>query len=255
MDIQQAIFTSLDRSQVRGYQLVACSDGIDRNIARELHRWSPSSMVSDAPADWTINFYPVCQDYVAVARTAIGGPEYSNRGASQVVTITAILHNRQFAAYDNNAVLFASTALSLGWLRIPEEMPRQLDTFQVPSIPLASSLGFAKSVQPDVAPLGETTSGRADNSSLAMSSKISAEISEQLVNRQRVAIVGAQSPIELIASLISSIPHEKRREVSFTTGLPPAPHRPFQAHFLRQTNPVLSQMLKSAGINVIPFSP
>lgn len=107
MKIQQAIFTSSDRGQIKGYQLVAISDDIDRSILRELQRWSPSHMGDDDPAKWTINYFPVSEDHVAVTRTVLGGPEYSSRGGSQVVTLIAVLDNEQFAAYENNAMLVA----------------------------------------------------------------------------------------------------------------------------------------------------
>jgi hypothetical protein len=74
------------------------------------------------------------------------------------------------------------------------------------------------------------------------------EITRLRAKQKRVAIIGASQPIDLAASLISQFPLRTRRDLSFTTGLPPAVHRPFAVHFLAEANPVLQQGLTSEGI-------
>ena len=249
MRIQQAIFTSSDRGQIKGYQLVAMSEGIDRSVAKELYRWSPSHMGDDDPANWTINYFPISEDLVAIARSVLGGPEYSSRGGLQVVTLIAVLHNKQFAAYDNNAMQVAKTALALGWLRIPKDMPSRLQAFDLPDYPLKPATGnrvFLKHRAADRdAEKWSTSSEDFDEFSLLR------ELTELLNANKRLAIIGAPSPIELVAKLISHLSPEERREFSFTTGLPPALHRPFQAHFLPDVDRALNQLLKSDGITVV----
>lgn len=253
MKIQQAIFTSSDRSQMKGYQLVAKSADIDRHTAQELHRWSPSQMGSDDPSMWTINYFPVSDDCVAVARTVLGGWEYSSRGGSQVVTLIAVLQNEQFAAYQNDAVLVAQTAMALGWLRLPSEMPGgSLGTFELPDHPFMDS-------SEDQASLGggsneNTPSWRCSvGDPFSDESEVSllVETGKLLAQKRRLVIVGATNPTAMVSKLIRPLSAGERRELSFTTGLPPALHRPFQVHFLPHSNPVLNQMFKSQGITLV----
>lgn len=253
MDIQQAIFTSADRGQIKGYQLVAKSDNIDRNIARELCRWSPSHIGNDDPGNWTINYYPISDEFVAVARTVLGGPEYSGRGGSQLVTMTAVLSNEQFAAYGNNAMLVAHTAVALGWLRLPIEMTSRLEVFKLPSYPLATKPEYQEFLEEHTGEYSSLVWGspREELFNKDSNTNLPSEISELLKHRKRLAIIGASSPTEMVEILISQLSIQARREFSFTTGLPPAIHRPFQAHFRPYCNPIQNQILKSEGVTVV----
>ncbi len=252
MKIQQAIFSSSDRGQIKGYQLVAMSEDIDRSILRELQRWSPSHMADDDPSKWTINYFPVSQDRVAVTRTVLGGPEYSSRGGSQVVTLIAVLDNQQFAAYENNAMLVARSALALGWLRVPNNMSSRLEAFELPDYPLIAScnteqhpyMNLVASGPSYCAALSATNEQEVDINVLRGLTKL-------LESKKRIAIVGARRPIIMAERLIQSLSVESRREFSFTTGLLPALYRPFQAHFLASTTPVINQSLKSEGVTLI----
>lgn len=249
MQVQQAIFTSSDRSQIKGYQLVAKSANIDRHIAQELHRWSPSQLGSDDPAAWTLNYFPVSEDEVAVSRTVRGGPEYSSRGGSQVVTLIAVLGNEEFAAYHNNAVLVAQTAMTLGWLRLPLGVPsRTLETFELPDSPFVGHDSDQELGGQQITNRVPSQHRNPPDPPDGLEPNVQFEIVKYLNQKKRLAIVGASSPRKAVAKLISQMPLPNRREFSFTTGLPPALHRPFQAHFLPSTNPVLNQLLKSEGI-------
>lgn len=252
MKIQQAVFSSSDRGQIKGYQIVAMSEGIDRSILKELQRWSPSHMTDDDPSKWTINYFPVSEDRVAVTRTVLGGPEYSSRGGSQVVTLIAVLDNQQFAAYENNALLVVRNALALGWLRVPSNMSSRLEAFELPDYPLIASCKTEQHPHMNL-----VASGPLVGSALSATDEQEIDIRmlrgliELLESKKRIAIVGARRPIILAETLIQSLPVEGRREFSFTTGLLPALYRPFQAHFLSSTTPVINQSLKSEGVTLI----
>lgn len=226
MQIQQAIFTSSDRGTMKGYQLVAKSAGVDRACAQELCRWSPSQMTSDDPSRWTINYFPVLDDHVAVTRTVLGGPEYSARGGIQVVTLILVLTNDQFANYGCNAVSVARTAMLYGWLRLPLDVGRQaLETIQLPHKPL---------VEPVVVP---------DHEDALLQSVMS-----MVRESRRVAIIGDHDPLGTIETLIAWLPVESRRAFSFTTGLAPAVRRPFQTHFLDNVSNSTQRTLDSQSI-------
>ncbi len=255
MKIQQAIFTSSDRGQIKGYQLVAVSDGIVRSLSRELQLWSPSHLGEDAPDKWTINYFPISQDHVAVSRTVLGGPEYSNRGGSQVVTLIAVLHNQQFSAYHNNALLVAYTALALGWLRIPSDMPSHLEPIELPDVPLSTSLGSDSQSRPHVTTLVENCPIVSNSSSSTIDDQLDVQVlnslAELLENNQRIGIIGARNPVRMVHSFIERLPMANRRAFSFTTGLQPTYNRPFQAHFIASPSPALVQTLKAEGIVLV----
>ncbi len=121
MKVEQAVFASSDRGRMDGYQVIAKSSGVDSRACKELCRWAPTRAPSHDPKKWTINYYPVSDDSIAVTRTVLGGPEYSCRGGTQVVTMILLLHNEQFISYDCNSIAVARTALMLGYLRLPLE--------------------------------------------------------------------------------------------------------------------------------------
>ncbi len=255
MKIQQAIFTSSDRGQIKGYQLVAVSEEIDRSLSRELQLWSPSHLAEDDPTKWTINYFPVSQEHVAVTRTVLGGPEYSNRGGSQVVTLIAVLHNQQFSAYHNNAMLVARTALALGWLRIPGDMPSRLEPIELPDVPLLTFRG-SNSFSPtqvtdpvDHCPIDSAYSETTVDDQL--DAQVLSNLTELLENKQRIGIIGARDPLRMVEAFIERLPMAGRRAFSFTTGLQPTYNRPFQAHFIASANPALTQSLKSEGILLV----
>jgi hypothetical protein len=251
--IQQAIFTSSARGQIKGYQLVATSDGIDRSLARELQLWSPSQVTEDDPAQWTINYYPVDAERIAVTRTVLGGPEYSGRGGTQVVTLILILNNQQFAAYNNHAVRVAQTALALGGLRLPSSFPSRLPTFELPECPFAY-------FTPESDPLNDGVKvGRSPANAEAVRAsepegwegELLVKLKAVVVGKQRLTIVGAQDPRKLVEQLLDTLPSDSRRPMSFTTGLPPALNRPFGVHFLPAITPVMRQWLRSESVQVI----
>ena len=122
MKVEQAVFGSSDRGRMQGYQLVSRSAGVDKAASQELSRWAPTQVPSPNPDHWSINFFPVGDDRVAVTRTVLGGPEYSARGGTQVVTLILLLNSEQFAAYSHNPVSVARTAMAMGYLRLPLDM-------------------------------------------------------------------------------------------------------------------------------------
>lgn len=255
MKIQQAIFTSSDRGQIKGYQLVAVSEDIDRSLSRELQLWSPSHLGEDDPAKWTINYFPISPDHVAVTRTVLGGPEYSSRGGAQVVTLIMVLHNQQFSAYYNNAMLVARTALALGWLRIPSDLPSRLEPIELPDVPLPAARGNHSFSPPHITTPVDHCSTISASSTAKLDDQldvhVQSSLTELLKNKQRIGIVGARNPLRMVESFIERLPMANRRAFSFTTGLHPTYNRPFQAHFLASASPALAQTLKSEGIMLV----
>jgi hypothetical protein len=215
MKVQQAIFASSDRGTMKGYQLVAKSDGIDRLMSKELCRWMPSRAASDDPNDWSINYFRINNDCYTIARSVLGGPEYSTRGATQLVTLALLLGDSQFASYDYDPIAVATTAMAMGWLKLPLEIPcGQLPLASLPVAPLVDSSRLADS------PAQECETRMID------------QITSAIRQKQRVAVVGKVDPIKAVSWVMSKLSQQAKRDFSFTTGLAPAISRPFQAHFL-----------------------
>lgn len=212
MKVEQAVFASSDRGRMGGYQVIAKSPGVDQGTCKELCRWAPTQAPSHDPKQWTINYYPVSDDSIAVTRTVLGGPEYSCRGGTQVVTMILLLRNEQFLSYDCNSIEVARTALMLGYLRLPLNMAcEQLPLAELPDRPIIdTSLLIDQDTHDDLLD----------------------EISELVQQSRRVAIVGLAEPIDAVEKLLPKLSVETRRKLSYSTGLAPVVSRPFQAHFL-----------------------
>lgn len=120
--VEQAVFTSSNRDRMKGYQSVAKSAGIDRRLSQEIGRWAPTRNSSENPDAWTLNCYPLANDFFAITRTTLGGPEYSGRGGTQVDTVILALRNEQLEPYRFNAVTLCRTAMRC--LKLPLDRSR-----------------------------------------------------------------------------------------------------------------------------------
>ncbi len=238
MQIEQAIYTSIDKRKMKGYQLVSQSRGIDRTIAQELCRWAPShaSLSSDEPNDWSLNYFPVVDGRVAITRTVYGGPEYSDRGGIQIVTMHLVLHIEQFANFDFDAVALAKTALTLGYLRLPRDFHETLPTAELPR----SSFNATKNTKES----GENRTGQSETG-------IPSNAVHALLHNSRVAVIGTADPLESVAKLVNHLPLEHRAGISFSTGLKPSARRKFQLQFLPPVDRAVRQQLNAQGIDCV----
>lgn len=229
LSVEQAVFTSSDRGPMKGYQLVSKSPGIDRNLTQELCRWGPTKGASENPEDWTLHCFPITDDFVAIARTTLGGPEYSGRGGTQVVTIILVFRNEQLEPFAFNPIAVAQTAMAMGYLKLPLEMEREpLPCATLPSGSLIERRGASHDYR-------------------------TSENCEQLLNKaasliedeRRLAIIGPIDPIATVDRLIQRLPLESRSGFSFTTGLPQSVRRPFQLHFFATADLTTRRALES----------
>lgn len=230
MHVEQAIFTSADGDNIKGYQLVARSSGIDRRLAQQLCRWAPSheSLWGEESESWSLNYFPAGEDWLAITRTMYGGPEYSNRGGIRVVTTMLAVRVQQFAAYEYDAFSLARTALALGHLRLMIDPAEQLPSVQLPDFPI-------------MPPYHGTTGSATNTASLS-------GIRDLLVDDRRVAVAQAGDPVAALAELLALMPPERRLEISFTTGLRPSAQRAFRLHFLPEPDAAMRRSLQAQGI-------
>ena len=129
MLVEQAVFTSASTRKMRGYQIVATSPGLRPELSQQLARWCPThaALLDTRPAAISLNGFPLGAAHYAVSRSVYGGPEYSERGSLQIVTLVLVLTMDQFASYNFNPIAFARTSLALGYLRLSQAQRRKLD--------------------------------------------------------------------------------------------------------------------------------
>ena len=224
MQVQQAIFTSARTNRMCGYHVVARSAGIGEEIAGRLFAWGPTH-ASLADPDWgasSLNFFPLIDPWFAVGRTVYGGPEYSNRGGRQIVTVSLVLSRQQLAGYDNNPLILARTARALGHLRLLAAVPERLPTVDLPDCS-ASCPEPTRCPERVPDPLVES-------------------ILERLRSGRRAAAIGVPEPLPVLEKVFLWTSLPDRLALSFTTGLKPSQHRPFRLHFLPDDEAIRRQL-------------
>src|SRR5262245_21309602 len=231
MRAEQAIYTSARTRKARGYHLVAKSPGIDEGQARSLIQWCPSHASLSLPDTeaTSLNFHPVTNGWVTLSRTMYGGPEYSSRGGLQIVTRALLVHCDQLAGYESDPITLASVALALGYLRLEAGKSEQLPHIDLPDSPIRVEF-----------PSGDGATNR-----------LADELTSQLVGDKRVAIVGAPTPLAVLAQLFARLQAWQRIELSFTTGLKPSLYRPFRLTFLPSSDLITHRQLASQGVTVL----
>lgn len=237
LPVEQAVFTSSDRGPIKGYQLVSRSMGIDRGVSAELCRWAPTRVASERADDWTLNCFPVGDGLVAITRTTLGGPEYSGRGGTQVVTLILVLRSEQLQGYEFNSLAVARTAMAMGHLKLPLDVECEpLPPVKLPAYPISDS---ACSIGSDLA--GQRDSSDQEESLLR-------QVTALISDGRRVAIAGNVDPIVTVNRLIQRLPLDIRRSFSFTTGLAPSVRRPFQVHFFAAVDLPMQHSLDSQNV-------
>ena len=228
---EQAIFASSDRGRMKGYQVVAMSPGIDRGMVQEISRWAPTKLPSNDCKAWTVNYFPLSHETVAITRTVLGGPEYSGRGGIQVVTSILVLTNDQFIAYGCNAIALVESAMAMGYLRLPLHPEREvLEPAILPSRAIIESPMRGNEQEEDE------------------DQELLDQVTALIQSTRRVAIIGLSDPVQSISHLVPRLSMEARRSLSFTTGLSPAVRRPFQLHCLPTADRTQQRVFEAQNI-------
>jgi hypothetical protein len=224
--LDRAIFGSSSQGLIKGYQLLGWTPGIDGAICKELCLWSPTRLSqtgtpSPSNINWTAQAFPVGADRMCVGRTFASGKEYSGRGNAHIVSNFLVLDPLQWQAYSYDALGVVHAAMALGHLRM----------FQVPTTGI-----LEKVVMPGVLPLASVTCfldpyANCDSNSPRDQFPLE-ELSNRITAGDRLILVGLNRPLQVMASIIDLLDGTSRKRLSFTTGLPLSPQRPFQVHCL-----------------------
>ncbi len=214
--VEQAVFSSDNNDRVRGYQIIARSPGVTRDIARELVRWSPShqAILSAELNAQCVMCFPVSDRCVAIGRTVYGLPEYSGRGGRETSTRWLVTTREHLEGFANNAWNLWQAARSQGYLQWSAGDPEVL-----PALPLIAQWGLAN------APLTRRYSVEFVESSARL-----------LNDGRRVAVIGAGECEEILAGVLARLPEARCGEISFGTGLRPSVARPFDLQVLPEVD-------------------
>jgi GTPase-associated protein 1, N-terminal domain type 2 len=233
ISIGQAVFTSSQQSTRRGYHLVARSPEVSESLARQLTRWGPAhdSLLTEDHEGSCLNFHSIDSEWLAVSRTLYGGPEYSRRGALQIVTLILTLRHEQLAGYENEPLTLARTAMLLGQLRLSGNITERLPSLCLPG-------------QSPHAVEDRSNSDHAHETILRRAISL-------LDQGERIALVAEHSPTSILEAIFTAISPTERLQLSFTTGLRPSPDRRFRIHVLPFVNRSIQQQLTALGIRLI----
>ena len=140
MQVEQAVYTSIQGDQVHGYHLVARSPGIDDSLARLLTHWGPShgALISAKPNASSLNFHSADKNWFVVTRSVYGDWEYSDRGGLRLMTLMLLLTADQMAKHRWDPLELSQRARSIGALRLQLDLPQQLPRIELP-IPMKFS--------------------------------------------------------------------------------------------------------------------
>lgn len=237
IQVPQAIFASADSGPVKGYHLVAQTQGIAKQWRDCLSRWSPSRLpIDDNLTCGIFSSFLLDDGNFAIGRTFMGGPEYSERGGHQLITRYLIVSKKQFEPFGFDPINFGLNAYAFGALRLPHETTcGQLTTQPIPREPIvdSSSQAFVKAA-----------SLTDDPGWKSLLDKAAATIN----CGKRIAIIGIPNPTSVASLLIARLSSAVRLTLSLTTGLQPSVRRPFQLHFLPSIDDTARSSIKSQGI-------
>lgn len=238
IQVERAVFGSSNQGNIKGYQLLGWSSGIDAAMSRELSQWAPTRLhqmdTQGYQMPWLAQGFPIGSHTMCVSRTFVSGQEYSGRGGWNVVSTFVILDAEQWQAYDYDALGVLQSAMALGHMRIPLEFQiGLLSQATLPgSLPLPSSKFFGAG------------SGHTANVDPTINYPIK-EWADKIEQGKRLILVGLERPIATVARIIQRLGASARKRFSFTTGLPLSIHRPFQLHCLDAS--LYRQQLPLAG--------
>jgi hypothetical protein len=230
--LEQAVFASARTSHGDGYQLLAKSRGISASLAREISRWCPThdSLLNPRPSARSINFHPLSDGLVCLARTVAAGEEHSRRGGPRVLTHCLVTDDDAFGRLGNNPLVLMTAA-----------------TWELPSPGHATP-----SCLPPVA-CGQTA-GTVDRQALDGRFRAVAALLDAALTSERVGIVSPGEAIALLEAFFNVLPPAARVAQSFSSGLVYSPRRPFRLVFAPDDKVVQRRWARQYGLGIVDLT-
>ncbi len=226
--IEQAIFTSIRRTGMDGYQLASVSPGITQPDERALAQWGPAHDALCEGAAESVNFHPLPSGAMAVSRTMATTAEYSGRGGLRVYTHSLIITPQLLEKFGGNAFRIYEAALFSG--RIEEQAD---PSAQLPAIAIAGRASVLdESLLRKLLENGNNVA-------------VLVEAINALLMHGTAVVVNCPQSARVCAGVINLLPPAVRSRYSWTTGLSPAGQRPFALHVLPASS---KQLLRSTWV-------
>lgn len=235
MRLEQAIFTSVKRTRLDGYQLAAASRGIEPALAKELTLWGPAhdSLWDTRHDSRSINFHPLTSGDYCLSCTRLAGAEYSGRGGGRVYTQMFVLSREVFSRFANDPFLVLRALAASGRLIVHDLVPETL-----PSVPL-----LGRCDQPEATLLSQILD--------EVGSSIFDELAGAVATAPTVAVLTNGHVERLFQAVLHSLTPAERLTISFTTGLKDSPRRPFKLFVLPNDPSHVRQSQRLNGARVI----
>jgi hypothetical protein len=235
MRLEQAIFTSVRGPRLDGYQLAACSPGIDSQLAKELTSWGPAhdSLWATEPGSKSINFHGLASGLFCISQTSIAGAEYSGRGGGRVYTQMLVVPHEALARFAGDPFQILQAVSASGRMLVHEAVPNSL-----PTIPL---LGRGREA-------GRNTSA---DLICTIGPETLAELTEVLTSNWSLTVVTNLPVPKLFQTILQQLSLDERLEVSFSTALRPSSRRPFKLSISPNDPALARQSQRISGGRII----
>jgi hypothetical protein len=235
MRLEQAIFTSVRRTRLDGYQLAAISGGISEALVKELTIWGPAhDSLWDTRRDArSVNFHPLATGDYCISWTTLAGAEYSGRGGGRVYSQMFVVPREALARFAWDPFLILRALASAGRLVVHDQVPETL-----PTVPL-----MGRTDKPD------------DSLARQVIDEIGAKVFDDLVqavaSAPAVAVLTSGHVERLYQAILHSFAPEDRITISFTTNLKDSARRPFKLFVLPNDPSIVRQSTRTSGARVI----
>lgn len=250
MQVEQITYGSMNRSRMKGYQIIGKSPGVDATVSSEFCKWAPSHNSLEVGSDqvaqdaWGLSFFALSDYFYAIARSVHGGPEYSGRGGLAVVTNALIITRKQLATYEFHGVDLARTAITLGNLILQLDRDGTLPTVTLTHRPI--------SMQQPVSDFADSTPAVLPGHAVNW---IARETVSLLRDNRKVMVVGRCDPLPILTLLLDQLTPKERAETSFACGLKPSSRRDFRVQFTQDVmSPKMQKELDRSGIAAIDIA-
>lgn len=250
MQVEQITYGSVNRSRMKGYQIIGKSEGVDATTASAFCQWAPSHNSLDVTDEqdqqdaWSLSFCALSDYHYSIARSVHGAPEYSGRGGLSVVTNSLIMTRRQLLSYHFNPIAIARTAMTLGNLILRGDYEDHLPCVTLPqrSLPFLKPNSSFTNSEPPILP----------DHAVEWTAR---ECCSLLRDNRRVMIVGESDPLPILSLVFDQLKPNERSEVSFACGLRPSSRRDYRLQFTNQRmSPRLLKELERSGIAPIDIT-
>jgi hypothetical protein len=232
MRIEQAIFTSVRGERMEGYQLAACSSGVDAAQAKELSAWGPAheSLLRDEPGATSVNFHLLRSGMGCLSKTTLAGAEYSGRHGGRVYTQLFLIPREGLDRFASNPFQLLRALTAGAKIRVCAEIPPRL-----PSLPL----------------IGRATATAEELLAPALSSldpEMLAELVLAVQSGPAVAVACTLRAERLFEAVLLLLPQEERWGISFSTGLRFSSRRLFRFYAAPSDQATRRQLARQTGV-------